>query len=104
MCYTVHVLQVSYVEDEGNAHLSWKAVEVSCDSPPQYNALMYGGKKPEESKEVYQGYETSCTVSGELFSPGLTYSFGVTATAQGITGKESESEFHHPCVYEGLWL
>ena len=86
LCY-----QVSYNEDEGNAHLSWHPVDVAGDQPPQYSARMYEGKKAAESKEVYHGYETSCTVAGELFSPGLTYKFGVTATAQGESGKESES-------------
>ena len=50
-------------------------------------------EKSQWNNEVYQGYETSCTVAGELFSRGKTYSFGVRATAQGETGKESESEF-----------
>ena len=91
----MYTSQVTYDEDEGNAHLSWKPVDINSDEPPQYNTLMYEGKKPDEPKEIYQGYETSCTVSGELLSPGLTYSFGVTASAQGETGKESESEFCH---------
>ena len=50
-------------------------------------------EKSQWNKEVYQGYETSCTVAGELFSHGKTYSFGVRATAQGESGKESDSEF-----------
>lgn len=95
--YLFDCSQVNYSEDEGNAHLSWYPVDVSGDNPPQYKALMYEEKKLSstwsESKEVYLGYETSCTVSGDLFSPGLTYSFGVSASAQGETGKESESEF-----------
>ena len=50
-------------------------------------------EKSQLNKEVYQGHETSCTVAGELFSRGKIYSFGVCATAQGESGKESDSEF-----------
>ena len=84
--------QVSYSEDEGSAQLSWKPVDINGDNPPQYAALMYE-EKSQWKKEVYQGYETSCTVTGDLFSRGKTYSFGVRASVQGETGKESESEF-----------
>lgn len=83
--------QISYNDDEGSAQLSWQSVDISGDNPPQYSALMYEGKKS-DSKEIYQGYETSCTISGDLLSPGLTYSFCVKASAQGETGKESESK------------
>ena len=81
---------MDYNEDEGNAHLSWHPVDITGDQPPEYTARMYEGKKA-ESKDVYHGYETSCTVAGDLLSPGHTYNFGVTASAQGETGKESES-------------
>ena len=92
-------LQIAYDEDEGNAHLSWRPVDITVtgDRPPQYKARMYEEKKS-EPKEIYEGYETSCTVSGELFSPGHTYSFGISVSAEEETGKESESEFRLSCT------
>ena len=67
-------------------------MDINGDNPPQYSARMYE-EKSQWNKEVYQGYETSCSVAGELLSRGKTYSFGVRATSQRVTGKESDSEF-----------
>ena len=92
MAFKFVLFQVSYSDEEGSAHLSWQPVDINGDNPPQYNALMYE-EKSQWNKEVYQGYETSCSVARELLSRGKTYSFGVRATSQRVTGKESDSEF-----------
>ena len=74
------------------AKLSWQPVEMEESAPTlEYHVLMYKDGK-EESDEIYKGTETSCSVSGEVLLAGHTHKFAVCASAEGETGKESDSE------------